>query len=271
MIMNGSNAILLVDNDPFREIYRIFSLTKYGQKLSREVRYSRYQPVHVSNDKWVELLGWDVNNLLHHLEAYAITKSFVIQSGNLFSEHERIMLYITAVIHDFAEAVRGDKMFDMKTAVDEREELKCLSYILKELFDGHSNGGIEFRHIEEAYQEVMSGRNPKLRQAFNAIERVGYLTTGCRAWMVEKEIEDDGLKYGLLWLTHNVLFNQIPKLLEYSDSYFSVRSFLKVKASLISEAFMGMEDLIFDYEPEELVRNSTRFADAKRSWFSTRL
>ncbi len=62
----------------FLDIHLSFAETIHGQKLAENVRYERYKPDDVTNQRWVELLGADVNNLTHLTLTYGLTRSLSI-------------------------------------------------------------------------------------------------------------------------------------------------------------------------------------------------
>src|SRR3989339_355513 len=99
------------------DLFKIFTSTKYGEKLAHNIRYGRYKPQSMSNEEWRNLLGDDVNNLYHALVVYNITKGYrggiltaqAIESinavvfdtstklGNIFKAIEHIGFFKTAM------------------------------------------------------------------------------------------------------------------------------------------------------------------------------
>lgn len=252
----------------FREIHQIFAESEYGSILSQEVRYERYKPQGVDNNKWEELLGVDVNNLKHLRLTYGLTRRFLYYCANpssvwqeevpeiaCFTPKEAEALLLTAITHDWAEAIVGDKMFDLKTEADEQEEARVQQLLTVQLLGGLENN------------EIIQNRNSKLNQAFNAIERLSYLRTGLRAWSKSKDKIDKNIIRGLWWLTNNVLFNQIEKLIEYSQTYPPVRIYLVNMQQTISEAFKEMPASSFeDYDSREREAKKAQFEKAKKAW-----
>lgn len=264
---------LLTDEDPFREIYRLFSLTSYGKKLSREVRYSRYKPTGVSNALWVKLLGPDVDNMTHHLFTYEIAKKLINHCSRFriisFSVGDVKKISIVAVIHDFAEAIVTDKMYDQKTTTEEQEELEKLRGLIESIFTTHNHGGITSSDIIQSVEEVVNNGNPFLWRVFNAIERVGYFLTGCRSWKMSKVVVDSDkeLHEGLQWVTNNVWFNQIPALIDYSLEFPYVLSVLRKNRELIQEVFRHMpRGIFYKYRSDEIANNIKSFRRAKICW-----
>lgn len=266
----------------FGEIYNLFSNSGYGEILNQQVRYGRYKPDEIGNTQWENLLGVDVNNLKHLSLTYGLTRSFLdycaspslfwtkeVPFAAQFSETDEQILLLAAVSHDWAEAVVGDKMFDLKTDQEEQTEGKTQEEIMFEFF----NPGESLAVMIKAAGAIIKDKSSKLGQAFNTIERLGYLRTGLRAWQRTKEITTDNaqdLVNHLLWLANNVFLNQIPKLLEYSEIYPPVWLYLSNMKTVISQVFTEIPDNSFSMydQPKEGEEKKSRFEAAKQLWFS---
>ena len=198
----------------FGQIHRAFAVTEHGQKLARSTRYDRYKPDGITNEKWERVLGVDVNNLKHLQLTYGLTRRFIEYTANpsrlwqkavsaqaQFTPEEQEDLLLAATVHDWAEAVVGDKMFDLKTRAEEDEELAVLQTMVQNLYRREEAQVIILR-IDNVINTVIKDRNTKLGRAFNAIERVGYLRTALRAWQKSREADEE-LRTGLQWLTNN--------------------------------------------------------------------
>ncbi|MBI2013094.1 MAG: hypothetical protein HYS88_01460, partial [Candidatus Colwellbacteria bacterium] len=106
-----------IDGVTFEEIYELFAGSSYGKILRQRVRYGPYKPEELSNEEWVKILGPDVNNLEHLKTTLAITNDFIYRARYPhpewqpreinFSREEKELLCLTAVIHDWGEAVVG--------------------------------------------------------------------------------------------------------------------------------------------------------------------
>jgi hypothetical protein len=249
--------------------------------LEENTRYDRYKPEEIYNREWVKLLGADVNNLEHMSLTYGLTRQFIKYNENppatwdgpgpedaRFNQQEKEDLLLTATVHDWGEAVVGDKMYDLKKDSDEEEELEVMQKITQGLYGEEESAELAGR-IKTVLTDVLPNRKSKLGKAFNAIERVGYLRTGLRAWDVSNSLDQDKqeLKTGLQWLTNNVLLNQISTLVDYAQSYPAVDAYLKQNADRISSAFDNLPESVFDkYDAHEVAGNKAKFESAKAKW-----
>jgi len=274
------NLIRLERNnfDNLKIIYNEFAKTKFGKDLKKEVRYERFKPKSVSKKLWQEVLGPDVNNLEHHLVSYKITNTFFvcndekISGSSIFNYHEKKLLIVAALIHDWGEAIVGDVTFDRKSAAYEKKEYEAFQCMLKKIFFRDADV-VEFLDIEEAFEKVVGGKEKNLAEAFNAIERIGYLITGVRAWKKGKLFlrKDAKFSQGLWWLANNVALNQIKKLIEYSEIYPAVRFYLDENRKWIDEIFAKMPDEIFSkYEGKESIERKIQFDEAKKNWLASK-
>ncbi len=269
----------------FRDIHRTFSNTELGQALAKKTRYDRYKPEEdkpeeVKNKEWMRLLGADVNNLEHMHLTHNLTRLFIHYNENplaswtkpipadaQFNQRESEDLLLTAIVHDWGEAVTGDKMFDLKKDSDEVEELEIMHEISQDLYGGGENTELLGR-IRTVLTDVLPNRSSKLGKAFNAIERIGYLRTGLRAWDLShtQNEEKQELTTGLQWLTNNVLLNQIPALVEYAQLYPAVHAYLTQNSDRISSAFNDLPDSVFDKYKDEINEKRSSFEQAQKSW-----
>jgi len=257
------------DSIRFGEINRLFSETEYGQRLKENVRYDRYKPEGVSNEEWEKLLGADVNNFKHLRLTYGLARNFLDYPSagpdTEFSEQEKEDILLTAIVHDWAEAVTTDKPYDLKTKKDEEDELSAFKEMLKDGFKDKENAFV-FPRIQQVLENVISDQTSKLGKAFNAIERAGYLRTGLRAWEVRNQPNEE-LQNGLQWLTNNVLTNQIPKMIEYSKTYPAIKDQLSENQAVITEILDNLPENVFEnYKPEERDIKKKQFAEAKEKW-----
>lgn len=254
----------------FLDLYNHFASTDYGKKLSSEIRFERYKPEYVSNDSWEELLGPDVNNLKHALEIYDISKKFFEVQPAIFSEEQRELAYLAAIVHDWGEAVVGDFTFDDRNDERKGEEKKILekigSKILKNFGDKHLLDKF-YLFLEKIFYNTMTEEG----KTFDAIERIGHMKTGLKAWTIGKRCDkkDINLALRLHWLAGNVLYNQIPTLLNAKEFYFYVGDYLEKNKKIISEAFENHRDEGFSfYVRSDQAKKRADFIAAREKWFS---
>jgi hypothetical protein len=251
------------------EIHEKFEQTDFGKTLAGRVRYDRYRPTGVSNERWVELLGADVNNLTHLTLTYGLAQDFIrtaqtLQPDLLTSEDEQL-LQVAALIHDWAESIVGDISFGDKTANDEIEEQEVFEANLASFYDG------DITLINKARTEIVfdhTGKN-KLGQVFNAIERVGYLRTALRAG--DHIIQGDAMDCddGLHWLVADVLSQQPKALTAYAETLQPVGQFLANqhdKISLMFEIIARSDDVFDNYPVEQREAKRLQFSESYQAW-----
>lgn len=251
------------------EIHEKFEQTDFGKTLAGRVRYDRYKPKDVSNERWVELLGADVNNLTHLTLTYGLAQDFIhtaqtLQPDFLSSEDEQL-LQVAALIHDWAESIVGDISFGDKTANDEVEEQAAFEANLASFYKG------DLTLINKARTEIVfdhTGKN-KLGKVFNAIERVGYLRTALRAGdhIVCGDVMDcdDGLR----WLVADVLSQQPKSLIAYAETLQPVRQYLanqQDKISLMFEIVATSDDVFANYPPDQREAKRRQFSESLQAW-----
>jgi hypothetical protein len=250
----------------FKKFYFKFGETEYGKKLEKEIRYERFKPDSISSELWEQVLGPDVNNLKHHLVSYDITNDFLRYDGKYnFDYREKKFLIISSIMHDWGESIVGDVVFDHKNDEHEKREFLALQKILNEI-NFNEDDRVDF---QESFEKVLKGKDEKLSITFNAIERLGYLFTGIRAWQKGYEIlsKDKVFSESLWWLANNVALNQAKKLIEYGESYGAVKFYLNKNEKIVSEIFSKMPKSIFlKYEKKESIERMKQFDEAKEIW-----
>lgn len=253
----------------FQEIHGLFSDTNNGKKLASEIRYKRYNLNDLSNKDWKNMLGGDVNNLDHIFLTYGISRAFIKYCPDQFTTEEQENLLLAADVHDWGESVIKDITSDKKTAADEEVELIAIKNIATNIF-GQLEDSELLARINFVKETIIKDSSTKMGQAFNAVERLGYLRTGLNAWQDSICIDETEIKEGLIWLTNNVLLNQIPKLIEYSEIYPAVKIYLHNTQDIISHAFNNLPNSTFDnYEVGDDRNNSIKkYENAKTLWQS---
>ncbi len=234
------------------DIHRAFSETEFGQTLADQVRYDRYKPADVTNERWVELLGADVGNLTHLPLTFGLTRDFITQlrqsQPGFLDEGEESVLQTAALIHDWAEAVVGDITYSDKSDEDEVEERNQLAGIIDKLEDNSP----ELRElIDRALEEVVFTPDTKLGQVFNTVERVGYVRTALRASQHVLESSAPDCEEGLRWIVADVFGNHPEALIERSFVYAPVKKYLLAKKDEISLAFRIVGPETFENYPTE--------------------
>lgn len=227
----------------FRDIHENFRGTSYGKILAENIRYRFFKPQETSNAEWESILGPDVNNLEHHWWSYRVTRAFLRAHAD-FSPEEQEILLLTAVTHDWAEAVIGDVPYGQKTGGEEEEELRLIPAIALECFGEHLA-----RSVRQTISQVLRGKpelrktgeGPKLAHAFEVVEQLGYFGTSGRAWAEAHRRTglSDALRGNLQWLGLEIHAHHLPILLRYAETYPAVRRYLLWTRSRISSVLQA--------------------------------
>lgn len=257
------------DQLPFCEIHRRFAQTPPGQRLDKNTRWGRFQPPHISNSEWIQHLGFDANNLEHCRLTYGLTTWFINQQNQSdypikFDPDDQDILKLTALTHDWPEGItkKGDVNYEAKTQQDEQEELAVISTAITNIV-GQSYEATRFSiQVKDCLEDTSS----VLGRAFNCIESLGYLRTALIVWPKSQVIQDEILSQQLQMLTINVLYNSIPKLIRYSDSFYPAKKFLLERKSVIDHAFLNMPESGFDGYQDKKTEKINSFMTARRLW-----
>ncbi len=208
------------------EIHQEFKKSAYGKTLSNAVRFKCFKPDDVSNEEWVKILGADVHNLNHMDLMRGFTKA-LLEKALCLSEEEKDILIKTAQIHDWAEAITGDKPKPKKTKVDETKEKAILIALME-----------EFNVEDTERQKIISiifDTNSKLFTVFQEIEEMGYLRTAILAWQRSKSTVNPNLKKHLLEMATAVTAKQLSVLIEKSKSTSQIAYFLDQNENSIND------------------------------------
>src|SRR3989339_44215 len=250
------------------DLFKIFTSTKYGEKLAHNIRYGRYKPQSMSNEEWRNLLGDDVNNLYHALVVYNITKEFISENNHLYNQQlsydEKMTLLLAAIIHDWGEAVVGDISHGLKTETDENNEIKALHKIAKEITKSY-RGGILTAQAIEPINAVVFDTSTKLGNIFKAIEHIGFFKTAMNAWEQSKKIKK--IAPNLQWIVINTLY-YLQQDIETSKKYAPLYNIIIKNKKNITDAFNSIPKSVFDQYPseEEKQKKLKLYQEAKKYW-----
>jgi hypothetical protein len=260
----------------FVAVHESFAATEHGQALAGNVRYGHFKPDAISNERWTELLGPDVNNLTHLTDTYQLACRFIehtfrIQPGYL-SSRESAVIKATAISHDWAEAIPhiGDTNYTLKTEEDEAEEEKAFAENLAEFFDADSFPKDMGDLILEATQKVIFDKTSRLGSVFNAIERMGYMRTALRANEHVLGGSAPDCHESLRWLVADVLANHhASHLIAASSRWHAIHHFLDFQREAIGQAFESSDPAIFDEnvtDDRHVTERRTSLQDARGIW-----
>lgn len=256
----------------FIGVHEAFAETPFGQTLADRVRYAKFKPENVSNERWIALLGPDVSNLDHLIDTYHLTRHFIthteqLQPGTL-SLREQALLQAGAISHDWGEGVPGltDVSYSDKTAADEQAEKEAFMENLSGFYEGEE---LMKSLLYGAATQIIFSRDTRLGRMFNGIERIGYVRTGLRADEHVRAGTAPDCEDGLRWLSAEVLSNHhTTHLTMLSGRLLAVDHFLRTQADYITEAFDGADGSIFHgrLHPSQANAKEQAIKDAKELW-----
>lgn len=253
----------------FMEIHEEFAKTTFGHTLAGRVRYERYKPHDVSNERWIDLLGADVNNLTHMPLTYGLARNFIrvtdeLQPGYLSDEEGRL-LQVAALIHDWAESIVGDISFGDKTSGDEVAEQAAFEANMSRFYHG------DLTLVNKARTEIVfdhTGKS-KLGRIFNAVERVGYMRTALRAAEHIAAGDASDCDSGLRWLVADVLTQQPRALIRHAETLQPIWQYLGNQQTTITNMFKLVEEstgVFENYIPEQRESRRLQFYDSYAAW-----
>lgn len=260
----------------FGAIHGTFSESEWGESLGRSPRYEKYKPGFITASQWQSLLGVDVQNLKHLRLTYGLARQFLRHLDDEMSDSDRRQLLFAAVTHDWAESVVGDITYDAKDDEFVLREVQAYKDLIRVII----GEDVQEEFVQKSL-DIIFNKDSELGRVFNAIEKIGYLRIGLRAWSLDDELTEssirtswvsglsefelDDLRLSLRWLSNNVLLNQIPTLCEYADRYEPVRQYLDAQRDLITEAFEQMPAESFD-RYERIEERLEQFGAAHAAW-----
>jgi len=258
------------------DISKKFSSTEWGEKLKGNARYSRHKPEELTTKEWEKILGGDVNNLDHLVVTKGIASSFLKScenpgnewSGDLskearFSLEEQQLLLLTATVHDWGEAVKGDIPYYDKKEEQHYEEMRELQILINKIL-GDILEGEEKEEIEKKAKQIvdiLTDVSSKLGKAFNAIEVIGYTRTGIRAYNESEKMLDGEMKIRLRSMGIRVVPDMARILLDYAKIYPPVATYINYHHETINKIFIEGEN-------PEIRASIPNFEEARNRWLS---
>jgi len=251
-------------------IHEAFAESEYGITLAANVRYGKYKPAEVGNERWEELLGPDVNNLDHLVDTYHLADDFVSRTDRLqpglLTQHDKAAIKISAIIHDWGESIIPDINYFEKTDADEAAERQAFADNLPNFYQGDDAATQEL--IAEATETIIFDRESRLGNIFNIIERIGYLRTGLRAAEHVREGSAPDCQSHLRWLAASVMSSDHTTRLVRQSDLLAAQHFLVLRQVDIHEAFEASRDpaIFTSLEPEQAAVRGQGLQEARVIW-----
>ena len=257
----------------FRDLYKQFARTEHGRRLEAHIRFGPMKPAELSHADWERALGPDVNNLRHLLESLKLTQKAIAayaQHGRELSLSDMELLQLAAVIHDWQEAYPhiGDAMVQAKNGDTHAIEMQALREMADEIVE---DAAIRSR-IDAAIDEVLMDPSSRLGEIFHAVERLGYMRTGLKAWKRGSAIKG-AFQQHFQYLSILVFRHNIPFFVEHVAAHPPIALFLAKHEPMIDEiAALPVSELRY-FPPEGIDRKATHRGDleetfdlAKEAW-----
>lgn len=206
----------------YNEIYHAYKESNYGRLLDGRARFRDFMPYWCSDEQWIKILGADVDNLEHMYYTFDNARDFTALERVSYEDYHSLL--VTAITHDWGEAIIGDIPITDKTSQDDRREAIAYRRIDNELgFD-----------LSSRVLPVLFGSS-EVAEMFRAIEYIGYCKTGQRAgraaealaykitdYGLEKRSEREQMMGSLLSLSKAVEVRDLPKLSKFAEKYKSI-------------------------------------------------
>ena len=152
-----------------------------------------------NKEKFREWFGDDVDPVEHgrHQAEHIAIPLIEYQNregGQMFTDREAKLLVLTNLVHDYHEGITGDLPAPDKTEDFHKMELRANQEIISKFMDGFLVMDIE-KVMGDFDNKTFVGR------AFNAVENLGYLETGLKAWYVRNHpaltLEEAGKSFAM--------------------------------------------------------------------------
>lgn len=209
-------------------LHQTFAQSDYGQLLQTRTRFNDFKPDWTTTEQWCGLLGDDVNNLGHMPYTLGLAQRFTE-----LSDIESTDLHITAITHDWGEAIIGDIPLPSKTDADETAEMFAYKRIARELL------GEDYKALSKIVMPILFDKSVPEADMFRSIEYVGYCSTALKAGRVALGLSHDlvdielprakreQLAGGLYSLHHAVVIGSFPVVKDYARKYAATRTLMQ--------------------------------------------
>jgi hypothetical protein len=199
-------------------------------------------PEDIASERWQEILGDHVNNLLHLKETLFDTDDFIkVQKTQpdkrQFSDHEEHLLRLYAVIHDMVEVILDDTPDPQKANKEYAMQLEM------EIL--HNMVGVLYKFdsalvsdMHEAIEDIGKGKNEFLTKAFRTIECIGYAKVAIPAERHIQDAETDALKEGLTRLVVSVAKRGYPEIQKQKSEFVYAQQFTNAHDQLFHQALL---------------------------------
>ena len=279
-------------------VYNAFSKTIHGKSLKQKARYDRFRPEHYSVKHWQRLLGKDVNNLHHMHQTILLAQDFLDNENHLlpgtFFKDERMLLSVTAALHDQAEAIIGDIPHGKETLAERANEIEFIQQY-ESAFAPHIRGNTLNVYRQGRDEIAFNQSGEKLPSAFRSIEHIGFAKNAMDAMNRIEQLTKRPhltLRHAYLGIHTESRKEEIVTMLkrlfadvfscgvfsalaELSQKFRAAEDFLITNKEQITHGFESINNTIFDwYEdgndktaaPNEAEKRKSDLESEKKMW-----
>ncbi|QQG41559.1 MAG: hypothetical protein HYV90_05395 [Candidatus Woesebacteria bacterium] len=238
----------------FSDISRALAKTEAGRSLKEILRWSEYRTGE-SEQEWISKIGITGQDFLHTTTLMPqIGEVFLRLEGDRFSSSEQETFRYGLISHDFGEAkINGKGIGDISASIKNAKDEKIESGIARKVIASLDLPKETKDKLLNGYHEVVEGGNPKLYDAFKALERTEYVITAMKAFVNCRRLEiqgKPGIKEEKAMIGRVLVINLTKVLNEHVPNY----------PNSIGRLFSNNRELIdqmFDFSTEWLVSNNS--------------
>lgn len=223
----------------FPEFIKALEKSEAGASLKETYRWSQFRTTE-SNETWRKYYGATGQVFTHGIIFFNDARWFLRREGGRFTGNEAEIFLLGIATHDIGEAkINGKGVGDIgsyiKTATDEKREEKIAHKVIRlldlpqETKDSLLNG----------YKNVVEGENPKLNQAFKALETSEYVFTAIKVYLNNKRLRGIPALERVEAMVGRVLVYDLAKVLDLYAPLFpnSIGKFFHDNECLIDEMY----------------------------------
>lgn len=219
--------------------------SNWYKTLYSQLRWNQFRAETTSKEEWqTSILDADANNGDHGLINAMLAE--VICDLDEEDSATRKMVFNTALLRDLGEVDSGDINYDSKSRIQKLTELAKLGELLESgYFESLTEKDIEDIIDLRMYPPKSADSRYEAR-VFQHVQRIGWLRTAMIASEAAETLQEEmygrsdespSQYYRLHWLTHSVLGNHLPMVIQSADERLSARVFLEQNQRRIDHCF----------------------------------
>ncbi len=226
----------------YAEIKNALANSEAGISLQNTLRWSEYRNGETERE-WIVKVGITGQDFLHTMVLMpGIAKAFLEHEGDRFTPAEKETLSYGIVSHDWGEAkINGRGVGDVSAMIKSMKDEKVESWVARRVITSLDLPENIKGKLLDGYAQVVEGGNPKLYDAFKALERSEYVITAMKAYVNCKRLNalgKPGIKNEEALVGRVLIINLAKVLDEHVPNYpNSIGLMFKRVAPLIDDMF----------------------------------